>query len=208
MNKRPLIEITVALGLIFAAIWIAPLLSDHKPTARRIGLAMALAAGTVALASTIWRGERPADIGLRLDNFAAALKLVGPATLALAGIILAIGFATDSVRGFSIRPTRWLWPLVQQYLLQSFLNRRLQEIAGKGFRSVLVTALVFAGLHAPNPALMIATFVAGLVWAWSFQREPNLLAVWLSHLVLAVVLSRSLPDWLLPSMRVGWSYWR
>lgn len=208
MSRRPLIEIGVVLGLILATIWVAPRLSDDKPTARRIGMAMAIGAVTVALASPIFRGERPAELGLRFDNFLAALRLVGPATLALAGLVLAIGLASDSLRPFSIRPTRWLWPLAQQYLLQSFLNRRWQELAGKGRVSVALTAAVFAGLHAPNPALMVATFVAGLVWAWSFQRAPNLFAVSLSHIVLAVVLSRSLPDWLLPNMRVGWSYWR
>jgi membrane protease YdiL (CAAX protease family) len=203
LSKRPLIEIGIVIGLILATIWVAPFFG--RPT----GKVLALMAGTVALASNIFRNERLADLGLRFDNFLAALKLVLPATLALAGLILAIGWATDSLHFTKgIRPSRYLWPLAQQYLLQSFLNRRLQDVAGKGVGSVLITALVFAGLHAPNPALMIATFLAGLVWAWSFQRAPNLFALWLSHILLAVVLSRSLPDWLLPNMRVGWSYWR
>jgi membrane protease YdiL (CAAX protease family) len=198
--------------LILATIWVAPLLSEDQTTANRIGYALAIAAGTTALASTIFRNDRCADIGLHFDNFFAALRLVAIPTLVLALVIIAIGAGNGSLhfgkRMFPLRLSRYLWPFMQQYLMLGFLNRRLQDAVGKGRASLIVTAIVFAGMHTPNPALMIATFLGGSIWAWAFQRQPNLLATTISHVILGAVLGYSLPPWLLPNMKVGWAYWK
>ena len=74
--------------------------------------------------------------------------------------------------------------------------------------ALFITAIIFAGMHALNPTLMVATFLGGIIWAWTFQRQPNLLATTLSHILLGAVLGPSLPDWLLPNMKVGWAYWK
>jgi membrane protease YdiL (CAAX protease family) len=210
--KQAALEIAVVFGLIFATIWIAPRLSQDDATARKIGYAMAVAAFVVAAASTIYRNDRLPDVGLRLDNFLAALRLVAIPTLVIAGVILAIGVGYGSLhstkRLLAWRLSRFLWPFLQQYAMQGFLNRRTQDIFGKGRASVLLTAAIFAGIHAPNPALMIATFLAGGMWAWAFQRQPNLFALTISHMILSTVLGHSLPAWLLPNMKIGWAYWR
>lgn len=208
MSKRPLLEIAAVFGLILATIWIAPLLSASN----RIGYAMAIAAGTIALASTIFRNDRLSDVGVRFDNFLAALRLVAIPTLVVALVIIAIGAGNDSLhfgkRMFPLKLSRYLWPLFQQYLMLGFLNRRLQDVYGNGRVSLVATAIVFAGMHAPNPALMIATFIGGSIWAWTFQRQPNLFATTISHVILGAVLGHSLPAWLLPNMKVGWAFWR
>jgi membrane protease YdiL (CAAX protease family) len=208
LNKRPAIDITVVFGLILATIWVAPLLDRTN----RIGYATAIAAGTAALASTIFRKDRLEDIGVRLDNFFAALRLVAIPTLVFALVIIAIGAGSGNLhfgkRVFPLRLSRYLWPFLQQYLMLGFLNRRLQDVLSKGRSSLIATALIFAGMHAPNPALMMATFLGGVIWAWTFQRQPNLFATTLSHILLGAVLGHSLPDWLLPNMKVGWAFWR
>lgn len=208
MSKRPLVDIAAVFGLILAAIWIAPLLNASN----RIGYALAIAAGTVALASTIFRNDRCADLGLRFDNFFAALRLVAIPTLVFALVIIAIGAGCGSLhfgrRMFPLKLSRYLWPFLQQYLMLGFLNRRLQDVFGNGRSSLIVTAIVFAGMHALNPTLMVATFLGGLIWAWTFQRQPNLFATTLSHVILGAVLGHSLPAWLLPNMKVGWAFWR
>lgn len=199
-------------GLILATIWIAPLLSEDKVMAHRIGYAMAAAAGTIVIASTIFHNDRLKDIGLRFDNFLAALRLIAIPTLIIALVIVAIGMATGSLhfgtRMFPLKLSRYLWPLFQQYLMLGFLNQRLQDVLGKGRSSLVVTAIIFGGMHAPNPTLMLATFLGGMIWAWTFQRQPNLFATTLSHILLGAVLRHSLPDWLLPNMKVGWAFWR
>lgn len=212
MSRRSLIEIIVVFGLILATIWIAPLLSDDKVMANRIGYALAMAAGTVAIASTIFHHDRLADIGLRFDNFFAALRLVAIPTFLLALVIIGIGAGSGSLhfskRMFPLQLSRYLWPFIQQYLMLGFLNRRLRDILSQARACLFVTAAIFAGMHTPNATLMVATFMAGIIWAWTFQRRPNLLATTISHVLLGAVLAHSLPEWLLPNMKVGWAFWR
>jgi len=50
--------------------------------------------------------------------------------------------------------------------------------------TVVVSALLFASLHAPNPGLVAGTLIAGGFWTWHFRRYHNLPAVMASHLVL------------------------
>ncbi|MEI6083677.1 MAG: CPBP family intramembrane glutamic endopeptidase [Verrucomicrobiota bacterium] len=209
---RVYLEIAAVVGLLFACIWLAPRLSDDRLIARRIGTACGIGAGTIGLAVAIFRGEKLRELGVSLWNFPrAAVQVAGPTLLVVTGLLI-VGYFLESwhftEKAFRLRPSRWLWPVVQQYFVQSFLNRRWQELLGRGWRSVLLTALIFSLLHFPNPALMVATFLAGTFWAWSFQREPNIWALALSHMALAFVLKYTLPLAILPNLRVGWAYWR
>ena len=95
---------------------------------------------------------------------------------------------------------------MQQYPLQGFINRRAQAVWGRGARSTLFVASVFALLHLPNPWLMLATFCGGLLWAWAYQRTPNLFALAFSHSVMTVVLVTTVPYSSLGGMRVGYGY--
>jgi len=99
-----------------------------------------------------------------------------------------------------------LWGFLQQYALQGFINRRAQLVWGRGPLSVLVVALTFALLHLPNPWLMLATFAGGLVWARAYQREPNLLALGLSHGLMTWVLISAFPSAALHNLRVGYKF--
>jgi membrane protease YdiL (CAAX protease family) len=95
---------------------------------------------------------------------------------------------------------------MQQYVLQGFINRRAQILFGRGSKSVLLVALIFALLHLPNPWLSVATFAGGLVWAYVYQRTPNLLALALSHALMSMLLALSLPPSTINSLRVGIKY--
>jgi len=96
--------------------------------------------------------------------------------------------------------------LVQQYPLQGFINRRAQMVWGRGARSTVFVASVFALLHLPNPWLTAATFCGGLLWAWQYQRAPNLLAAAFSHSLMTIVLVTTVPYSSLRGMRVGYGY--
>ena len=98
-----------------------------------------------------------------------------------------------------------LWALVQQYVLQGYINRRAQLIFDKGWRSISLTALVFALLHAPNPLLCLVTLIGGALWAWVYQRAPNLPALALSHALASLSLACGLSPYL-KSLRVGINY--
>lgn len=162
------------------------------------------------------RGETLRDLGVRFDNFLQAVKLLLLPMLLVAGLCLLTGwwlggtinflrwhperpFAGQLVLGFG-------WGLLQQYVLQGFINRRAQIIWGPGWLSVLLVAAVFGGLHLPNPALAALTFVGGLIWAAVYQKAPNILALAVSHSVMTWVLVSTLPASALNHLRIGFKY--
>jgi len=98
------------------------------------------------------------------------------------------------------------WGLVQQYVLQGFINRRAIIVFGRGWLSVLLVAAIFAALHFPNAWLAVATFVGGFVWAAVYQRAPNIFALALSHSLMTWVFISTTPAWALHHLRIGFSY--
>lgn len=202
MSSALVAEWAVIAAVGFSAAWYA----------LPVGLAFAL-----MIYSGRLRGETPGGIGWNLSEFWPAMRLlivpmiIGSLALALAGWLSAGaafrvggGRAGWAVLGFPV----WgvAWGLLQQYVLQGFVNRRAQILLGRGRLSVLLTASVFALLHLPNPWLTAATFAGGLLWAWVYQRAPNLFALALSHAAMTWVLVSTLPDPALRGLRVGFKY--
>ncbi|MEP6635263.1 MAG: CPBP family intramembrane glutamic endopeptidase [Acidobacteriota bacterium] len=172
-----------------------------------------------AFAFMLWshrlRGESARDVGFRLDNFVAAARVLALPMILGSALLVIVGYTIGSLNFLKWRGGQSvlgmpalgiLWGLVQQYALQGFINRRAQIIWGKGVRSILFVALLFAAFHLPNPGLMVATFVGGVIWAAVYQRAPNLLALALSHGILTWVLISSVPASLLNGLRVGYKY--
>ena len=162
------------------------------------------------------RGETLRDLGFRFDNFLQAIKLLLLPMLLTAGLCLLTGWwlgeKPNFLRWHAERPIAgqlflgFGWGLVQQYVLQSFINRRAQIIFGPGWLSILLVAAVFAGLHLPNPSIAIVTFVGGLVWAAVYQKAPNISALALSHSVMTWILVSTLPASALNHLRIGFKY--
>lgn len=156
------------------------------------------------------RGESLRDLGFRVDNFLASCRLLLlPTIVALFVIIVGGWFTNGSVFSGQLR-LRYLalplWALFQQYALNGFINRRAELALGKGLKSIFLVAAVFALLHLPNPFLVAVTFVAGVIWAAVYQRQPNLLALALSHTVTSLALALSISPGLLNGLRVGFKY--
>jgi membrane protease YdiL (CAAX protease family) len=172
---------------------------------------------TLTITSHRARGETARELGFRFDNFARSVRVLAPLMIAGAVLLASWGWLWFGAR-FRVGGGRardyWIgfpvwgvaWGLLQQYVLQAFVNRRAQVIFGAGWRSIVATALVFALLHLPNPWLAVATFTGGLIWAYAYQRAPNLYALALSHAAMTWVLIASFPIDALKSLRVGFKY--
>lgn len=184
-----------------------------------VPIALALA---LMFASHRTRGETLRDIGWRTDNFLAAIKFLALPVLLTALALIIIGslwrhydmnYATSDKwwrGGWSA--ALWLfargtgWGLLQEYVLQGFINARAQEVFGKGWRSVLLVGVIFAALHLPNLPLTFATFLAGIIFGAIYQRTPNLYALGLAHCLLTIVLVSMIPMNALRDLRIGYKF--
>lgn len=205
-------EIASVVSSVLLAEWVVYSVGGGSRLLLAVPVALAFA---LMFVSHRLRGETAREVGFRLDNFLAATRLLVLLLAAPALLLVAYGWFDSHLdlarwRGgqmvFAMPMLGILWGLLQQYALQGFINRRAQVLCGRGWASILVVALVFAALHLPNPWLALATFAGGLVWAYVYQKTPNLLALGVSHGVMTWVLISSLPPDALHHLRVGFKY--
>ena len=197
-------EVALIIGDLFLIIWVV------KPLGRAdLDLSLRFVAGALLLGSSWIHHESLHRLGLRFDNFWKALSAVLPASLIAAGGSIVAGFFLKSIdppRNLAVEFAYYLaWAAAQQFALQSVILRRLENVGLRGSAPVAAAAL-FSVVHAPNPGLVVLTFLGGLLWCSAFHRTPNLLAVALSHAVLALIISSTLPPHVVGGYRIGPAY--
>jgi hypothetical protein len=163
----------------------------------------------IGLSGHLRRGERAAELGIRLDNWRLAAWNCLRAVFPLLLIPLALGAPLGTV---SFPPLRqWLpalvdgslWGALQQYGLLCVFYRRFCEILPGERARMLATGAVFGFFHLPNPFLSIVTLGAGALSCWLYRRAPNLIVIGVTHAVVTFVIVHSLPDTITFGMRVG-----
>lgn len=194
------------MGLIFLIIWVV------KPLGRPgLDLSLRVLVGVLLLGSPWFHGDSRDRLGLRLDNFWKALAAVLPVTLIAAGVAIAAGYllvSIDPPGNATLELAYYFaWATAQQYALQSVISLRLEDAGLRG-AAPLAAAALFSLVHAPNPGLMLLTFLGGLLWCSTFRRNPNIVAVALSHAILAVVIASTLSAQVIGGYRIGPAYLR
>jgi membrane protease YdiL (CAAX protease family) len=203
--------VSVAVSALLAE-WVVFALASDRPAALVFPVATATA---FMLVSHRARRESARDVGWRLDNFWRAARMLTPPMLAVSALLVGLGWYNSTLdfgrwEGgqslLGIPALSLLWGPLQQYALQGFINRRAQVVFGRGWASIFLVAFLFALFHLPNPWLTLATFMGGLLWAYVYQRVPNLIAIGISHGLMTWVLVSSVPPAALHNLRVGFKY--
>ena len=201
------LEVVAVVVSVLVALWIVVPLYSGNYWLIAVPSLMAL---SLMIYSHRERAESLEEIGFTRKHFLHALRLLVAPMLAAALLLLLVGYWFKSMRNVDDvllkLATLPLWGLVQQYVLQGFIYRRVREVVGRGLLPVVITAGVFALVHLPNLSLTVLSFAGGLVWTWAYERAPNLFALGISHGLMSLLVMTTLPAWMLPSFGAGYKY--
>lgn len=218
LRSVTVIELISVISSVLLTVWaIVPLYPQNR---LMMALPAVLAISLIFYSQHV-RQESLQELGFSSAYASAALQLLLLPVVLCSVVLLSIGYLAHSLH----RSTHFeinlfivpLWGVVQQYVLQGFIYRRLRSLLvdDKTFgrvtekqvrNTILLTATIFAFVHLPNLALSLLTFAAALLWSWVYERAPNLWVLGFSHGLLSLVVMHSLPAWLLQSMSVGYKH--
>jgi membrane protease YdiL (CAAX protease family) len=94
--------------------------------------------------------------------------------------------------------------LVQQTLLGPVFSDKLKNhLQLSNVSTAWLVGVLFAIIHAPNQALMLATLLGGVFWSASWLKYRNIYVNACSHALLALLFYEISPDAWLGSARIG-----
>jgi len=165
------------------------------------------------LVSHVWHHHTLRGLGLGWTGLRASAQWVLPLAILLYLPMLVYGFVHHrlallhpiwqslvSLLGYGA------WCAFQQYLTQSYFNNRLMQVIRNRHVSSAFIGIMFSASHIPNLILMVATLVAGFIFAEVFARHRNIWPLALVQAVGGLLLAAVAPDALIHHMRVGPGY--
>jgi len=168
----------------------------------------------IMVLSHLGHGERPRDLGLTLAGLRSNAETILPLVLAIYLPLVFYGFARHLLvllvpgKQSLVWFTAYLWwCAVQQYVAQSYFHRRLMCVIENPHRRSLVVGLMFGATHIPNPILMVATTLAGFIFAEVFARHRNIWPLALAQAAGGFLIAAISPPSLIRNMRVGPGYY-
>ncbi len=202
-NRRDLLELLIGYTAILLVLWTPP------PFQRRLYLV----AAAILLAASLRPRANSRTLGFTTQNLTPSSLILLPVTL-LAAAALALAAHVNTLH---LPPTPkaflgryWgyiLWSFAQQFLLQDFFLLRFRRLLPTHpTRAILCAAGIFAFAHVPSPILTVFTLIWGLAATTWFVRYANLYPLALSHAILGIAVSCTLPNSTTHNMRVGLGY--
>ena len=128
--------------------------------------------------------------GFRKVNFKKVLKLVLPFGLVGLVAMIIIGAIQGTINlTWHIIPiliTYPIWGTIQQFILIALLAGNLSELESNKLRLgktviILISAVMFAGIHYPFWWLIAATFVLAIFYGFVYLKERNIYVLGLFH---------------------------
>ncbi len=197
-------EVVIAFLLIESALW------STGPTQKIFSFVGMLA----ILGFTVANRSCLKELGLGRTGFWGAMVAV-PIAVAVAGGFLVLGAWAGTLRSLFGAGSVYLhafgygiWSLEQEFILNSFFYVLLEKLLGNNHRTALCAALLFSFAHMPNPILVPATLVGGLLFVEAFRRWRNIYPLGIAHALLGLSLALTVSDSWMHHMRVGLSFLR
>ena len=167
----------------------------------------------LVLASHLLHHDTFRTLGLSFTGMRANAQIILPIALAFYIPVLVFGFARHTLMLVPVNRhaavsllTYGIWCAFQQYLAQSYFHNRLMEVVRNRRLSSLLVGIIFGSAHIPNPILMVATTIAGFVFAEVFARHRNIWPLALAQAVGGLLIAAVSPPSLIHNMRVGPGY--
>jgi membrane protease YdiL (CAAX protease family) len=201
-RARDIAELCIGYGLILIVIW-TPNPLQH--------ILYWVAFAWIAI-TAILRRKETAPNGLGFEGLLPSFWIVGAAVIVFfAGVALAMHLHTlHALYGpLPVITHVWgyaLWALMQQFILQIYVLTRLLRLGMNRTPAVVLSAILFAAAHIPNPILVALTLVWGAISCMLFLRYRNLYTVALAHGILGMCLAITVPNHINHHMRVGLGY--
>lgn len=203
-RARSVFEIAFTFTLIVIILWMP----------RHVQGRLSLVALAWILGSTFFVRENRGAVELGIGGFRRSLWVIATA-LVLAAIEIMVARHEQTLHlpyeNGIVRYRIWgyvIWSFVQQFILQDYFLLRFLRIFGKPWAAIVASAGLFAFCHIPNPVLMIATLVWGLVACTLFLRYRDLYSLGFAHAVFGLSIAICIPAAVHHNMRVGLGYLR
>ena len=153
------------------------------------------------------------SLGLGRNGLRASAQWILPLAVLLCLPLLLLGFKFHRLaflrpdwRSLLILLGYGVWCVAQQYLAQSYFHNRLMLVIPNRHVSSALVGIMFGAAHLPNLVLVVATLVAGFIFAEVFARHRNIWPLALAQAVGGLLLATVVPDPVIHHMRVGPGY--
>ena len=140
-------------------------------------------------------GFTPDDLGFTQRYMKESILINGLISLLLI-FLLALAMLADlyhpgavKLNGFFFYYVFFLGP-VQEFLYRSFLRVELKKDGIENhWHRIIISSILFSFLHIiyRSVPFMLATFVAGLLWSYTYEKYPYIYGPMLSHAVVGII---------------------